>query len=187
MARNLKYQKQYERYDWLKKKGFCVNCGKQEACYNSIYCPDCWEKSTERNRKYHEEHHEEHKRRCSEYNKKRYSELKENGICTKCAKHKAVEGQSLCLSCKAKAHMRKDPRWNNDMERSHRPDYGLCYVCAAPLGEYKSLCDECHRRASEKMSQLNSNPTEAMIAAREEYMKCYKRFKDSIFAKKKGG
>lgn len=184
-ARNPKYARQYENYDWHKQHKICVNCGNDNACVNSIYCPECGEKKREQNKKYASEHREENKKRCSEYNKKIYAERKEKGLCTKCGKHKVIHGHALCLSCKVKKDRRKDPRYNNEFDRSIRNGLGLCYVCAKPLNRYDKLCDDCYDRASKTMKKTNANPTEKMIKARKEYTDYYKRFKNSIFQKRK--
>lgn len=155
-----------QEYEYLKHRGLCVDCRK-EAMPNSIYCYECWEKSYDRNQKYYAEHKEERKKQLRNNNKKRYAMLKAKGLCTKCGKHKAVPGETLCLSCKVKKKRCKDPRWNNDIDRNDRPKYGLCYICAKPLNKHKKLCDSCHEKAVEKMKKINANPTEGMLAQRE--------------------
>lgn len=181
--RNPKYKNQYERYDWLKEHGICVNCGQEDACIRSIYCEKCGEKFYNRNRKNYLANIEEHKKRNREYSKRLYAQRKEKGLCPKCGK-KAVDGKTLCLSCLVKQRKRKDPRWNNSVERSMRNDVGLCYVCGKPLQKYDKLCDDCHDRVSKRMKELNADPTAAMIKAREEYVKKYRQFKDELFKKK---
>lgn len=180
-VRNPKYAYGYEVYDWRKQKGICVNCGIERACIGIILCPDCWEKSNLRNRKYYETHKEEVLKNNRINGKKLYWYRRENGLCTKCG-HKAVKDKSLCLSCITKKRRKKDPRWNNDLDRNERPSYGLCYVCAKPLNKYEKLCDECYEKAKEKMLQLNANPTEAMLKVRERK----KREIDAFWRKLKG-
>lgn len=181
--RNPKYARQYERYDWLKQHGICVNCGQDYACVGSALCPECSERKYEKNREYHSTHPEEHKKRCREYNKRIYAERRAKGLCTKCGR-KAIDGQTLCLECSVKRRKKKDPRWNNDIERSMRPELGLCYVCGKSLNKWDKLCDDCHEKYSEKMKKINANPTEAMLRAREEYAIRHRRFKEHLFCKK---
>ena len=180
-VRNPKYAYNYEVYDWRKQKGICVNCGKERACIGSILCPDCWEKYNLRNRKYYKNHKEECKKNNSANGKKLYWYRRENGLCTKCGK-KAVANKSLCISCLTKKRLTKDPRWNNDIDRSERPAFGLCYVCGKPLKSHEKLCDECYEKASKKMFELNKNPTEAMIRNREQQ----KREVDAFWRRLKG-
>ena len=169
-----------ERYQFLKSHGICVNCGNENACIGSIYCLKCWEKHHETINKYQASHSEENKKRCKEYNKRIYAERKAKGLCVKCG-YKAIDGRTLCLSCSVKAKKRKDPRWNNDIERSMRPEMGLCYVCGKPLNKWDELCDDCHDKSSDRMKKLNANPTEAMLKAREEYTLRFRQFHEKLY------
>ena len=178
-------KKRKEEYEWLKSHGMCVNCHNKEAMHGSIYCYECWEKSYDKNGKYDKEHIQENRERMKVYGKKRYAELKAKGICTKCGKHKAVDGETLCLSCKAKKNSKKDPRWNNDIARSMRPSLSLCYVCGKPLNNYEKLCDSCHEKHSENMKRLNENPTPKMIAAREKYTQEFRNFRELLYQSRK--
>lgn len=106
---------------------------------------------------------------------------KASGICVKCGKHKALENKTLCLNCYLKKRKIKDPRWNNEVERSERPQYGLCYVCAKPLTGHHSLCDECLTRSRKLMVELNKNPTDKM----KENIDRFKNYNNVIFYKNK--
>ena len=181
--RDPKYKSQYERYDWLKQHGICVNCGQNNSCIGSIFCPECGEKAYNRNREYQSAHREEQRQRCKEYNKRLYAECKAKGLCQKCGK-KAIDGKTLCLSCRIKQQKKKDHRWNNDIERSMRNELGLCYVCGKPLQNHDKLCDNCYERASKRMKELNANPTEVMIKAREKYAERHRQFKNMLFPSK---
>ena len=156
-------------YEWRKEKGICVNCGKEYACYGLLLCHDCWEKSYVRNKQYYENNREVHKAKMKENAKKRYAELKEKGLCVKCGKYKAVQGMTLCLSCRVKKNMTKDKRWNNDIPRNERNSYGLCYVCATPLNKHEKLCDTCYERVKQSMNRINENPNAAMKKNRQRW------------------
>lgn len=175
--RNPKYKSQYKLYDWYKQHGICVECRREFACDGLVRCPECLEKDCERNKKYVAAHHEEHKKYCKEYRKRIYEERKSKGLCTRCGK-KAIEGQTLCLSCKLR---NKKARQKSGIERSMRPSFGLCYRCGNPLNNYEKLCDYCHDRQSNQMKELSANPTEAMLRVREEYVLRFRQFKRSMW------
>lgn len=166
-VRNPKYKAQYDDYDWHKAHGICVNCGKERACHGLILCADCWEKNNIRSRKYYEKNKEKHKAQMRENGRKLYKERREKGLCTKCGK-KAITGKSLCLNCYAKKRRRKDKRWKNDIPRSERPAYGMCYICAKPLNKFEKICDECHEKLSIQAKIHNS--TDLMRELNKKYM-----------------
>ena len=168
--RNEKYSRQYERYDYLKKIHICVNCGNEDAEPNSIYCLHCREKIYSRNRKYRKNNEEKMKTKEKDYFKNLYHKRKEQGICTKCGKRKVCRSSTtLCLECYIKHKRIKDKRWNNEISRSERKYYDLCYVCGKEKIYKSNLCKKHYDIARNKMISLNANPTPAMIKHREEY------------------
>lgn len=169
-----------------------MNCKTEVAEPGKALCIECAEKSRERNRKAEAKRTEEQKKilheKAAERNRRIYSQRKAAGICTKCGKHKAVFGRTLCIDCLTRKRRQKDRRWNNDIPRSERVGYGLCYVCGDPVcRENEKLCQKHHDRYSEQMRRLNANPTENMIKARQEYAKNYRVFKNSVFDRRNSG
>ncbi len=178
-------QKQYhkERYEWLKNKGICVCCGRDNACIGSVYCPECGEKNAEKVREYYRTNRDERNNYNKEYNKRIRAERKAKGLCVKCGR-KAIDGQTLCLECRTKERKWKKAKRNNDVERSMRPELGLCYICGKPLNKWDKLCDDCHEKASERAKKLQANPTETMLRAREEYVNRHRQSIERCFCKK---
>ncbi len=182
------YNRSKKDYLFAKAHGICVNCKNETAEPGKTLCFECAEKSRARNRKAAanrtEEQKETMRRKHAEYCRQKYAERKAAGICTKCGERKAVRGRTLCIDCRTKRRRKKDPRWNNDIPRSERVGYGLCYVCGKPVcRESKSLCLEHYELYSGLMRHRNANPTEKMIRAREEYAEKYREFKRIIYGR----
>lgn len=182
MKRNKKYNIQYERYDFLKKIHICVNCGNEEAEPNSIYCLECKEKVYERNKEYYKKNKTKLNNKNKAYNRQKYYERKNKEICTKCGKRKITkQSETLCIECYIKRKRVKDKRWNNEIPRSERPRYNLCYICGKEKNNDKTICNECFERLRNNMKKLNDNPTEKMKKARKEYSDNMFKFKEGIF------
>jgi len=182
--RNKKYDRQYERYDYLKKIHICVNCGNMETEPNSIYCFECREKIYNRNSRYYEQNKEKLKRQRKDYFKNLYYQRKELGICTKCGKRNVCSKSStLCIDCYVKKKRQKDKRWNNEIPRDERKYYNLCYVCGKAEIYKSNLCIKHYELVRNRMIELNKKPTLKMLIAREEYTKKYRDLKEKIFRK----
>lgn len=66
-----------------------------------------------------------------ETNRIRYQRLKEQGLCTKCGKHPAIQNETLCTECKQK----------NKDRASIRRENGLCPICGNPSADGFMLCE----------------------------------------------
>lgn len=182
--RNEKYKNQYERYDYLKKIHICTNCGNEESEPNSNLCLECKEKIYSRKKNYYIRNKKEINQKQKKYFKNLYYQRKEKGICTKCGKRKMCKNSTtLCLDCYVKSKRRKDKRWNNDIPRSERVAYGLCYICGSKRKEHNTLCDNCYSRSKNKMDLLNANPTNRMLDAREKYKNNMSNLNKLLFKK----
>lgn len=183
--RNEKYERQYERYDYLKRLHICVNCGNEDAEPKSIYCLECREKNYKRNKEYRARNIERLKEGQRKYFKSLYYKRKESGICTKCGKRKVcTNSTTLCIDCYVKKRRKKDKRWNNEIPRAERVGFGLCYICAEPREVHNTLCNKCFQRCSTVMKKTNASPTERMKKARKEYSDYMFKFKESLFKKR---
>lgn len=185
------YSRQKEDYYFAKEHGICVNCKTETAEPGKTLCLECGEKSRERNRKTAAQRTEEQKKvlyeKNAERNRRIYSQRKAASICTKCGKHKAAYGRTLCINCLTRKRRQKDRRWNNDIPRSERAEYGLCYVCGNPVcRKSEKLCQKHYNLYSRQMKHLNANPTENMIKAREEYAERFREFKQGVFERRDG-
>lgn len=80
-----------ENYNWYKSKGICPKCKKTWADPGHVYCRKCLDIKAAETMKFGGEYNA---RKCKE----RRERLKEQGLCTCCAK-KAVPGKVLCEKC----------------------------------------------------------------------------------------
>lgn len=155
--RNQKYKTKYERIDLLKKLHICTYCGKEDAEPNSIYCFECKEKHNKKQR----EKYKTIKNRKNHYDKEKYYEFKEKGICTKCH-HKKICNKSLtlCLECYIKAYKYRNKKKQGTISRVERASYGLCYICGNKKEiEDKKICNKCLKRLREN-AKINPKFTE---------------------------
>jgi len=83
-------------YDWYKDSGICPRC-KRYCAPGKVYCEQCLKEDVQR-----------HKRkdptgeRKYQYDVERKAKLREQGICTKCGRGKAMPGIQMCRSCRQK-------------------------------------------------------------------------------------
>ena len=143
------YKRQYEkeRREWLKEHHFCVECGKQDAyTLNGKY--RCYECNEKHNKKSKDTYNSE---KMKIYNKVKYTECKNNGICVICKKRKAVDGKSQCSVCLAKSREKYHKNNSSVMPRYLWSSYGLCYRCGNKLdgqlntnGDKSKLCSVCY-------------------------------------------
>lgn len=160
---------------WLNEHGICRDCGQRDVEPGTQLCFECAERKYKKNREYYKKNEEKIKQQVRERSRRKYAERKAAGICVKCGKRNSVQGKTICIDCLTKIHRKKDPRWNNEIERTERPNYGLCYVCGKSLNLHKSLCDECLDRARKSIALLNQNPTDGMVENREYWKKSMSR------------
>lgn len=99
----------------------------------------------------------------------------EHGLCTQCGKP-VVPGKRLCIDHLVKKRRTRDPRWNNEIPRSERPSYGICWLCGKrPILPEKTLCKQCFQSMSDRAKQQARNPTPAQLKAREKYKESFYR------------
>ena len=126
----------FKEYHFYKGLGICVRCHKNEAEPNKVMCLECIDKESEykknkRSQKLNEQ-------RTNDLNK--YYKLKEQGICTYCKHEKAEIGKTKCKKCLAIIRNRRNAK-KNDIERSERISYGLCYILVKnKLMKDKGVC-----------------------------------------------
>lgn len=76
----------------------------------------------------------------------RYSRLQEQGICTRCGKRKAVQGQTLCHICRENQRQyeaRRDKAKTRDKERYYEyKRLGLCTKCGKPAVNGTTVCEK---------------------------------------------
>lgn len=161
-------------YDFYKSIRICVRCHKRAAEPNKVMCLECAD---------NEKIHDRAKRqRNISYMKKndldKYYLLKQQGICTYCKHEKAVSGKTKCAKCLAKIRTKRQSK-RNDIDRSERCSYGICYICGKnPILPGKGVCKECY--------ETRTTAIQKCIDSRDEGFNDYwKRENNLFFSNKK--
>lgn len=87
------------------------------------------------------------------YGKKMREKRKAAGMCVRCGKAKAVEGQTLCVACRVRNGIKANEYYHNlteeqkqklldkkKKERAERKAQGLCIKCGQPVFGSYVLC-----------------------------------------------
>lgn len=124
-------------YAYRKRIHVCVRCGKQEAEPHKSMCINCIEAEKIRNAKSYD------RDKAREAKRKQSAKRIANGKCPECGKHPMYMGGE-CKWCRAKQKQYRDNK-RQDIDRSERPRYGLCYICGKPIiDNTKSVCPDCY-------------------------------------------
>ena len=119
----------------------CPRCGRNKVLIGKS-CSDCLQKQSD----YREKNKDEINSKNAIYYKDRYERLKLEGICTKCAKRKAMTNKTMCSICLGRKRDYAENYYKEDINRHERPAYGLCYFCGDKLdGEWR-ICSKCRDR-----------------------------------------
>lgn len=141
-----------EKRKALKQLGFCTECGRNRIFGAERICPECAAKKYASNRKC---------KKTGQYNqyfKDRRERLKALGICVKCGKRKAESNKTRCRFCNIKENERAMEYRGNNIPRSERPSYGMCYFCGTEI-ENGSVCEKCRIRIIQNLPK-GSKPNE---------------------------
>lgn len=146
-------------YDFYKSLGICVRCHKENAEPGRVMCYECQDKESEINRRSRERNLEREKTRDLD----KYYRLKVEGICTYCKRRPADPGKTKCNACLAKIRNRRNAK-REDIERSERPSYGICYICGKnPLYKNFKVCESCYQVRRKSIDEcLEKRPLESM-------------------------
>lgn len=134
-------------YDWRKKMGLCVQCGKEKAFSGYVRCPKCIER--EDLYRARRRSNGENRARDNEKNKIRmkkiYAERKAAGLCVKCGKQ--VRRGTLCeyhrLKKNAQYHGAGRERGEAFRERMEK---GVCMFCGEEVVPGYKMCKKCLER-----------------------------------------
>lgn len=155
-------QKAYSRelYAWRKENGICVECGKNDAWYNHLCCPECIEKQNNRSAKSRANITEERKQEYNEQQRnsrkslRRYRE--DNNLCITCGKPRTVG--NYCLECNIKRLKRNEQqRIKRRIQNTYKVNKkqfkimnGLCVRCGNPIeGNHGTWCNACADKQAE--------------------------------------
>lgn len=148
-----------ETRNFYRENGLCTVCGKEKVFGDEKRCPECRAKCTnrikltsEQIKRYYTQH--------NEYQKSLYEQRKEQGICTRCGKRKAIVGKTQCGICLQKEAERKRRKSYDKVNiREYRLNNRLCFNCGSPLDSNKKICLKCLEEATEhgKMARNNKS------------------------------
>ena len=135
-------RKEYEFYISI---GVCPRCHKEKLYGDERACLDCATDRYKRGLKRDRDHANEI---ANKNHKRRYREASEKGICTRCNKRKAAEGQKRCKMCIERVNEYRRAK-RIGIPRSERQEHGLCYLCGDKAEEGYKLCHKCHETITE--------------------------------------
>ena len=155
------YQREYMRdmRQWLKGLHRCTECKGQDAftLAGHSLCADCTEKRAEYNRNYGIQNRDT----ISQQKRKRYEELKEQGLCTRCAKNPTVPDHVTCTYCLAKQHRRDRRRYDKHLletGKTRRGESALCYnCCKRPAMPDRRQCEQCYGKSAQSVRTARTN------------------------------
>ena len=144
MCREKQRRQTAEKRKALKQLGFCIECGRNRIFGSESICPECVAKKYENNRKHRKGSQD------SQYFRERRERLKASGICVKCGKRMAESNKTRCCICNIRERDRARRYRGNNIPRSERPSYGMCYFCGAKI-ESGSVCEKCSTKITQNL------------------------------------
>lgn len=137
---------------WLKNKGYCINCCKEKAFEGRTMCPDCLDKNKERAERTRSEKSKEQRRK---YIKRKRELCIAFGVCRECFKRTAKVGLK-CTECYAKEINRRE-RNRKTVKRNMRTELGLCYFCGKQSVKGYKTCKIHLKLQGDKLKKWHSN------------------------------
>ena len=149
LVKNREYRR--ENRQFYRENGICPACGKERLFGQERQCIECREKMNERRKPLTGEQKIRYGNHFKEQQRQLYKERAEQGICTKCGKHKAKPGRKKCGICLDKeAAKARERRFNRQDEKQRRKENGLCYHCGQPIDRPTGqLCVKCYDASCE--------------------------------------
>ena len=152
---------------WRREHHICTHCGKRDAAYGFVQCPECQQKLAD-----YQEQYRERKVICD---RQRREERRKNGLCPKCGK--PIDGtHALCESCHKKKRIR-DRRRQIRMRVNKIHIDGFCVYCGEEAVPGKRLCKRHYDSAC-------ANLVKARASRKALSDHPWKRSNDICFAKK---
>ena len=126
----------------------CTGCGKEPAAPGRVSCEPCLEKRRAEDRaryaagkaagKLYGGANPETKRRAARARSgQRKTAWREAGLCVRCGKPPAVEGRTICTSCREKLRAKAHRQY------AERRAAGLCTKCGTPAFDGLTYCGPC--------------------------------------------
>lgn len=161
MAWTKKKAREYmkETRQWCREHHICVRCFRETAVPGKVQCFECCEKSRLKSISRSREKRDKD----NEAARKRYWELKEQGICTRCRKRPS-NGKALCTFCLAVDSIKANNRRRDQgiMPRYLMGDGYHCALCGKDTEKPgDKLCTACLERNRERAETMRkyTNPS----------------------------
>lgn len=142
---------------FFKSIGICPRCGKNKLFGDEKTCPECLAYAYAVNNKSKANRNFNSK----EWYKKDIAMLKSQGLCRSCRKEKIAIGHTYCPSCLIKHRERaakyKNKKDKSGLDRSERPNYGLCYFCGNPIDRDGRTCKKCAEIVKKNLPKTGGN------------------------------
>lgn len=171
-----KRKRENDRRKWYADARICPRCGKYSLFGDEKTCPECRAKNTEARKKRMDNCDKgEIYEKARTSRKKRYEELKANGICPMCGKRKPEKGLITCGICLAKSRdRRREKRGTFGRDKSY--ERGICYFCDNPVKPGYKVCEKHYEMNIKKLQHEK-------CVAQTEY---FKKIQDRIIKARKG-
>lgn len=137
-----------ESREFYRNNHICVECGKIIVPPSEKRCPECRAKANNRKKPLTNEQKARYEEKFKEKQKILYQQRKEQGICTRCGKRKAITGKTKCGICLAKdAEAHRKQNFDKPNIREYRKENHLCYHCGEEIDlDNGQLCSKCLER-----------------------------------------
>lgn len=159
------------------KYNICTVCGKESTISKMHICPECLAMKANQKDRWKANNRQQYLKTQKKSNDRRYSSLKEQGICVKCGKRKAKEGNVSCGWCLIKE---RDYDNRRNLDKTHKPykcewlSLNLCAICGNPSRDGMRVCDSCYSNIC-KMANLPQT-NKAREKMKEQGIGIYRKF-----------
>lgn len=137
-----------ENRKFYRENHICTECGKVKVFGDDKICFECRAKKNNRRKPLTEEQKQKYGEHFKVQQKTLYQQRKEQGICTRCGKLKAISGKTKCGICLAKdVEMHRKKNFDKVNIKEYRKQNHLCYYCGNEIDVAKGqLCSNCLER-----------------------------------------
>lgn len=138
---------------YYKHIGICPNCRRERLIGDEKSCPECRAKAyAYRLKRDRDRYNQVH----AIWSKKTYADRKAKGLCTRCGKRKAKQGQFRCEYCISKDSETRRIR-NCHLSRYER---GVCRWCDNPIEKGFKVCEYHHMMNATKSKKRGTENAE---------------------------
>ena len=146
-------------YEWRKRMGLCVKCGKEKPFAGYVHCAECIEKVEEASRKCwaDPEKRIRYNKHGNERKKELIRERKENGLCPRCGRPIKSGTYIYCKQCREKKNAARRTQ-NSRRPGDHfkeRIAAGVCMYCGEEVVPGYKLCETCLNRTRDNFRKAN--------------------------------